>query len=202
MVVLRLITTFVAKKNPENQFWRDIAQSLILRTRFWVLICMIFDSSFIRICFNCFNQLSHPVAYDFESKINLVATYTTLFFLVCYSLFSYTFIRRYHVNSAENLLAFSLPDRQGYILENLNFSFSRILRAFCHSNLILLHETKLKALLSVDIIMIIVVLKLRKSFFNKATFIVELAYKICFACMNLFTLFLWKGSTNLTDKTL
>ena len=98
--------TFRLAKSTRSKIFMSLYFALKERTELWVLLFMILDSNFIKLCFSSLNQLSLLFFFDFESKINSVVTIVVLFLVLQYSLISYVLLRRYSKKSSMNLLTF------------------------------------------------------------------------------------------------
>ena len=166
--VIKFGLSFCRKK--DNRYLKKLYEAALMRSRTWVLFFMLFDSNLTKVTFYACNQVSLLAHYDIETKVNSVLALLLLFFFLMFGLVGIVLLRRYHKNSALNLINFAKETKTGFVLECVLLNSNRVLRAFAHSNLIPIHFHKMIALCALDAFMTIFCLKKRKQFYGTITF--------------------------------
>lgn len=137
---------------------------------------MLVDPNLAKLIFYSWNQITTFWAYGISTKIALVVASGTIFFVIAYCLFYYIFVFIYHPKSSENLLVFSKPCIRSFMLECFVISVSKVLKSMIHGNTLQTHNSKVVCLIICNIITVVLMVKLRKCFNNKLSFIVYLLY--------------------------
>ena len=161
--------SFCRKK--DSIYWSKLYDAAKMRSRRWVVFFMFFDSNLTKVTFYACNQISLLAHYDIETKLNNILALLLLFSFLLFGLVGIVLLRRYHKNSALNLITFAKETKRGFVLECVLLNSNRVLRAFAHSNLILIHTHKMIALIVTDAFMVICCIKKRRQFYGWVTFI-------------------------------
>lgn len=143
------------------------------------------EADFLVLCFYSLNQLALPYCFVFENKLNLAASVVGFLFLIFYGTVAYSMLYASYRGKTSNLLVFSkTKSLRSYCLESSSMLAVKLIKSFAHSALLSTPTNKFLLLSICDFSLILAILFLRNSFFNKAHFYFYLLYQLGVGTIN------------------
>ena len=182
---IRLLKPILRKLASVVQCLREVFKCAVWRSKLWVLWLLILEPAILKGSFSVFNQLTVPFCFTLQDKFHIATAVLFLFLFILYAVAFYLLVHRFNKRSREILLVFGKLQRSGFLVETLVLPVHKILRAAIHSNLVYLYRNKLILFLAVDVLELLLVLRLRRSFSHFFFFLASACYSFTFMALNL-----------------
>lgn len=179
--ILKLLCLFFKSCRNSCTLSGQIYKLLRRNSFWWTLISGLIEPNIAPITFYSSVQLNLFFCFDFVSKLNLYFTITIFYIVICFTFMFYPVIcsNGYH-NHKRRLYQFSNPKNNNFLLEMTLKFIHTFLHSLTHGLLINHNKLQLIFLLSLDIVLIIILIKYRRQFVYKIVFVLFLVYFVTF----------------------